>query len=148
MVHGASQVLKQVRFDWEIHGNTVSSKDSVGNKICRALASFTMTRRVAWMMWDVCSALGVLAEPPQRQSANAKKACTSCPSSMAERSVRESALDARYRGKYQSGKQEKQIAVSFPSTLPSFGNLSTFTQGANCLPIMLREFALCTFETL
>lgn len=67
---------------------------------------------------------------------------------MAERSVRESALDARYRGKYQSGKQEKQIAVSFPSTLPSFGNLSTFTQGVNCLPIMLREFALCTFETL
>ena len=46
-----------------------------------------MTRRVAWMMWDVCRALGVL-EPPQRQSANAKKACTSCPSSMAERSLR------------------------------------------------------------
>lgn len=137
--------LTQVRFDWEIHGNTVSSKDSVGSKFCRALASFTMTRRVAWMMWDVCCALGVL-EPPQRQSAKANKACTSCPSSMAERSLRESALVARYRGKYQSGKQEKQIAVSFPSTVPSFGNLSTFTQGVNCLPIMLRAFALCTFE--
>ena len=99
------------------------------------------------MMWNVCRVLGVL-EPPQRQSANAKKACTLWPSSMAERSLRESAFVARYRGKYQSGKQEKQIAVSFPSTLPSFGNLFTFTQGVNCLrPIMLRAFALCTFET-